>query len=364
MPNHTLKKHLSQLISEQGPITVHQFMQIALADRLHGYYMKGDPLGREGDFTTAPEISQMFGEMLGVWAASFWHACGCPDNVQLVELGPGRGSLMADLLRSTTSVPEFHASLTVHMVETSPPLKEKQQTLLKDSHPHIHWHEHINSIPEGFTLLVANEFFDALPIHQFIKTSKGWREQLVILDGENLAFTLAPGKTPSLLLIPNHLNDAEEGSVYEYNPLGMVVVQDIAERIQGYGGSALVVDYGFDSEDLKDTLQAVKSHAYHPVLEEPGEADITAHVNFSQLRDAFEEAGILTSSTLTQGHLLEQLGIGLRAEMLKKNADAKTQKSIDAALERLIDKDQMGTLFKCMACWSEACPPPFPFTPA
>jgi NADH dehydrogenase [ubiquinone] 1 alpha subcomplex assembly factor 7 len=358
-----LEKHLISLIGKQGPITVAQFMQSAVSDKHLGYYSQKDPFGAGGDFVTAPEISQMFGELVGVWCAHFWQQMGSPPALALVELGPGRGTLMKDLLRGTQHLKAFQDALQIHMVETSPFLREVQQEKLHGSAPLVTWYENFSSVPEMPLIVIANEFFDALPIHQFIKTEKGWREKLVVVDGGgNLGFALAPEETPACRLIPAALaKGAAEGSTYEASPLSASIIRQIAQRVDAFSGAALIVDYGYDQTPHKDTLQAVSHHQYHPVLEDIGNADLTAHVDFSALEEAAREAGVKTYPVITQGGLLGALGIHFRANALMQRARPEQQEAILAELVRLTDREQMGMLFKCLAFTKQGLKAPIGF---
>jgi len=341
-----------------GPLTVAEFMATALAHPRHGYYMRADPLGREGDFVTAPEVSQMFGELIGLWLAVGWDAMGRPDPVLLVELVPGRGTLMADALRAFATIPELRAAVAVHLVETSPLLREAQRARLGDAV--AAWHDDLASVPEGPLLLIANELFDALPIHQFVRVGEGWRERLVDLDpaGEGFRFVLAPAPTPATALIPPEAADAPPGSVAEVSPAGIGLAHEIGRRIAASGGRALIVDYASERGALGDTLQAVRRHGRHEVLEAPGEADLSARVDFATLARAAEEAGARAFGPVNQGDLLLALGIETRAAALMRNADARQREAIAAAAERLVSPGAMGVLFKALAIAPRDAAPP------
>jgi len=323
-----------------GPISVADFMAEALGHPRLGYYRRARPLGAAGDFTTAPEISQMFGELIGAWLAERWLAMGQPA-VTLVELGPGRGSLMADALRATRGVPGFHAALRVHLVETNTTLRAEQQRALAAFDPT--WHERFDDVPSGPMLLVANEFFDALPVRQFEKTAHGWRERMVGLapDGETLMFALAPGATPFARFLP----DAADGAQAEIGEAGRALAASIGARVTRDGGWALIIDYGYESGSAA-TLQAVRGHKGASILERPGETDLSAHVDFAALAAAAQAP---TYGPVRQADFLRRLGILQRAETLKAGASEAQRREIDVTLARLIDPDQMGSLFRVMA---------------
>ncbi len=332
-------------------------MEIALFHPEDGYYVRRDPLGRRGDFITAPEISQSFGELIGLWCAEIWGAMGRPDPVRLVELGPGRGTLMADALRAVArAAPEFRAALDIHLVEASPALRRIQGETLADAAPA--WHERFESVPAGPCLIVANEFFDALPIHQMERTKTGWRERLVALDGSGFRFVLA-GKSGALEdAIADTVRGAPPGAVAELCPAGEALAASIGERLAGAGGAALIVDYGHGSSAAGDTLQAVRGHEYAGVLAAPGAADLTAHVDFAALARAAMGVGARAHGPRTQGDFLGALGIEARAEALARGATKEKSDDIRAGIARLIDPAQMGSLFKVMAMTVPTLPAP------
>ena len=339
------------MISHQGPLSVAQYMALALGDTNDGYYMRRDPLGADGDFTTAPEISQMFGEMVGAWLAASWQQMSSPRGVALVELGPGRGTLMQDILRATKHVSGFHSAISVHMVEMSPALIARQQETLKEITIPITWHSTIDTLPRSPWLLVANEFFDALPIHQFIKTKEGWRERMVILGEGDEALTFKASGVPTIMTarLPETVANAPENSIYELCPAATAITEEITRHLVSHGGTALLIDYGYTEPGTGDTLQAVKNHQYHPVLETPGKADLTAHVNFASLRTIAEQAGGIVYDRMSQGEWLMAMGIHLRYEFLCRNATESQKKILESEIERLTAPEQMGTLFQCMA---------------
>lgn len=354
-----LTELLRRRIRLTGPITVADFMAEALGHPAHGYYMTRDPFGARGDFTTAPEISQMFGELIGLWCAEVWRTAGSPRPVRLVELGPGRGTLMADMLRAVRMAPEFLAAVTVHLVETSPVLTVMQRQALAGRD--ANWHRSLDDVPDGPILLIANEFFDALPVRQFEMTGEGWRERMVGLDQDSETFQLglAPGAAAGEALIPEGVRrTAVEGDVAEACPAGLSIARAIGERITRHGGAALIVDYGHAPSGLGDTIQALSGHRRHDPFRNPGEADLTAHVDFAALGAAAREGGGAVHGPISQGEFLIRLGIETRAAQLMANASPAQAADIAAARARLIDREQMGYLFKVMAITPPTAAPP------
>jgi NADH dehydrogenase [ubiquinone] 1 alpha subcomplex assembly factor 7 len=355
-----LGRRIAQRIALTGPIPVAEFMAEALGHPSLGYYRRSLPLGAAGDFITAPEISQMFGELVGAWLAERWQAMGEPAIVRLVELGPGRGSLMADALRATRQVPGFHAALDLHLVETNARLREQQAALLAAYEPS--WHERFDEVPAGTLLLIANEFFDSLPVRQFHRTRRGWVERMVGLsaDGETLCFALAPGVTPFAAFLP----EAPEGAEAELCETGRTLAASIAARVATDGGWALLVDYGHDGAGLGCSLQAVRGHRDAGVLERPGETDLSAHVDFAALAAASLAAAprVRVFGPATQADFLKRLGIVRRAEMLKGRASDEQRHAIDAGLARLIAPDQMGNLFRVLAVGDDRSAAPAGFS--
>ena len=324
-----------------------------MAACLEHYYQSRDPLGRGGDFTTAPEISQIFGELIGLWCAEVWMRAGSPP-VQLVELGPGRGTLMADLWRAVARVPGFHAKVRVHFVETSPALRQAQRV----SVPHATWHDSLDPVPSDTALLlVANEFFDALPIRQFVNTPAGWRERMVALNGGVLTFVA--GNRPMDHLVANAVRAAPVGSIWEASPASIGVAAEIGRRLTSGGGAALIIDYGHIGPVIGDTLQAVRGHAFADPLAAAGEADLTTHVDFAALAVA---AAASPHGPLSQGAFLAGLGLHERTEALARNATAAQAHLLRTGTERLAASDAMGSLFKVLALTGGGwpIPPVFP----
>jgi NADH dehydrogenase [ubiquinone] 1 alpha subcomplex assembly factor 7 len=341
-----LKDSLRELIALEGPITVERYMSLCLGH----YYATRDPLGVAGDFTTAPEISQMFGELIGLWMLEVWDGMGRPDPCRLVELGPGRGTLMADLLRATKLLPDFRAAANVHLVETSPSLRQRQQAALASSGLPAQWHDRIDDVPPGPMLLVANEFFDALPVRQFMATERGWCERLVGLDGERLTFGLRPEPEQGL----GH--SLRLGDVLEWPAASVDIMGALAGRLVRDGGAALILDYGYGGPAFGDTLQALKNHQPVDPLEEPGEADLTTHVDFHRLAQAALARTARAHGIVQQGDFLQALGIEARANALKARATPAQAADIDRALARLTARGPtgMGELFKVLAVTHES----------
>ena len=329
-----LYQNLSEKIAQSGAISIADYM----AETVRHYYATSEPFGVGGDFTTAPEISQMFGEMIGLWCAQMWQTKGKQKSV-LAELGPGRGTLMKDILRAGAIMPGFVEALSVHFVEQSARLQQIQ----KDNLPQARWVGEFSDLPSGFLLLIANEFFDSLPIRQFKRTEKGWRENCVSLQDGRFVFSLSP--TPPDIA----LEDAPVGTIAEICPQGEALIQKIAQRLQRTGGAALVIDYGNDQTIFGDSLQAVQNHQFCPVLKAgEGEADITAHVRFGHLADIARAQGAIVDAVMTQAEFLQSLGITTRAAQLAETASAADRHDIQTSLARLINPDQMGDLFKVM----------------
>jgi len=325
-------------IARDGPLPLAEFMRIALADPEHGYYRARDPIGGGGDFVTAPEISQAFGELIGLWCAATWQQMGAPAAVRLVELGPGRGTLMADALRAAARLPAFRAALSVHLVETSPRLAATQRAMLAGAD--AQWHDTLADVPPGPALLVANELFDALPVDQFVRAADGWRRRAVAVDDAgNLGFTdiAVDGAPPAL-------PDAAAGTVFEVSGEALALAADIGGRVDADGGAALIVDYGPLRRSAGESLQAVRGHAYAAVLDAPGTADLSAHVDFASLADAARAAGGRAFGPVTQRAFLRRLGIELRLARL-----AAADRAAAESGARLIDPAGMGTLFKVLA---------------
>ncbi|SFS03846.1 class I SAM-dependent methyltransferase [Yoonia litorea] len=340
---------LKARIANHGPITVADYMAECLMHPTLGYYATRDPFGRKGDFITAPEISQMFGELLGLCLAQAWIHQGSPAPFALAELGPGRGTLMADMLRATKAVPGFHAAVEVHFIEASAHLRELQAQAVPDAQ----WHSDIGSLPDLPLFLVANEFFDALPIRQFTRDGQGWRERVVGVDDNALVLGLSAAAP--IALLEHRLEDTKDGDLVEIcSGLGPIIAE-IGRLIDANGGAALIIDYG-DWSSLGDTLQALKDHESCDPLAAPGEADLTAHVDFAEI--ARHAAPAKFSRVTPQGMFLERLGITQRAQNLARGLGGEALKSHIAAHRRLTHPDEMGRLFKVIGLYHKSANPP------
>lgn len=333
---------LARRIAATGPLTIAEVMAAALGDPEYGYYATREPFGEAGDFITAPDISQMFGELVGLWLGSAWLAMGSPADAALVELGPGRGTLMADVLRALAKVPGFPPAPALHLVETSPRLKAVQRARLGDRVVH---HDDIDGLPAAPLLLVANEFFDALPIRQWVWQDGAFHERVVGLDGGTLVFGLAPESAGSAM--PGGPLPVD-GAVLERSPAGEAIAAALGRRVARDGGVALIVDYGAAHDGYADTLQAVYKHRYADILGTLGEADITAQVNFAPLARAAAGQGAAVHGPVEQGRFLEMLGLGLRMAALARARPDQTA-ALAAARTRLTAPEQMGSLFKVLA---------------
>ena len=320
-----------------GPLSVAAYMDLCLAHHEFGYYRRKDPLGVKGDFTTAPEISQLFGEMIGLWVVDAWQRLGSPPSIILCELGPGRGTLMQDISRIIGKLPELKQALSIHLIETSDVLIEKQKVQVPDAI----FHASLQSLPtEVPVIFIGNEFLDALPFRQLIKTKDGWHERVIGDQEGKLVFGIG-GAVPA-----NNLPEAEEGSIFEFSPFRENVWADICERIKSQKGAALMIDYGYSDPQTLNTFQAVQNHQYANVLENPGEQDLTSHVDFAALARIAGDARIAT-----QADFLKSMGIEVRAQRLA-TANPDQANDIYGGLHRLIDAEQMGTLFKTISVYT------------
>ncbi len=354
-----LEAEIRRRIASAGPMPVAQYMSLCLTHPEHGYYVRRDPLGVAGDFTTAPEISQMFGELIGLWAASAWRQIGSPENVRLVELGPGRGSMMLDALRAVRVVPEFRRAIVVHLVEISPALEERQRQALSGVDVPAYWHTALEQVPDGPTIILANEFFDALPVHQAVMCVDGWHERVVKIDEEGeMQFSIARDPIPLFeQLLPKGMTEAQIGEIFEWR--ADQVALELGRRVVRNNGAALVIDYGHTLSKTGDTLQAVGSHDYADPLVAPGLVDLTAHVDFFALAQAAESMGARVHGPVEQRTLLNNLGLQKRADVLRSAAPVGRIGEIDAARERLtsMERTGMGRLFKAIGLSHPKCGP-------
>lgn len=351
----TLAKILIQRITDTGPISLADYMAECLLHPKHGYYSTRDPFGSDGDFTTAPEISQMFGELLGLCLAQTWLDQGAPEKFVLAEIGPGRGTLMADVLRATKGVPGFHAAAQITLIEASSTLQQVQRQTLADYD--VTWVGTIAEVADAPLFLLANEFFDALPIRQYIMEADGWRERLVgVSDG---ALTFGASDAVEVPALTQRRADCSTGDLVEVGSPASAITAEIASRIADHGGAALIIDYG-DWRSLGDTVQALRAHSFDDPLAHPGQADITAHVDFEALAvTATEHASV--SKMIGQGELLQRLGIDQRTAALARNLKDAALNSHLMAHKRLTDASEMGSLFKAIAIYPNASPPPAGF---
>jgi SAM-dependent MidA family methyltransferase len=350
---------LARRIAAEGPMPLSGYMAECLLHPEHGYYATRDPFGAAGDFITAPEITQMFGELLGLCLAQCWLDQGRPSPFALAEIGPGRGTLMADMLRAIRGVPGMAEAARVHLVEASRALRTRQAATLAGHAPH--WHERVEDLPDLPLFLVANEFFDALPIRQFERRQGGWAERQVALVRGRLAPGLGP-VTPYPALA-RRLADTRTGDVVETCPALIPIAGEIGRRVATHGGAALVIDYG-GWHSLGDTFQALKGHAAVDPFAEPGAADLTAHVDFEALGGAFADAGASVTGMTPQGVFLERLGIAARAAVLARGLEGAALQSHLAAHRRLTDPGEMGQLFKVLASYPKGNNPPPGLDPA
>ncbi|MGN6570756.1 MAG: class I SAM-dependent methyltransferase [Pseudolabrys sp.] len=349
MPRTPIETQIRARIATQGPLPVADYMAMCLADPQHGYYVTRDPLGARGDFVTAPEVSQMFGELIGVWIASVWQQMGAPRGVRIVELGPGRGTLMSDALRALKVMPALLETASVRLVEISLALKAKQQESLRGVAPPVSWHASLDDVPDGPAIVIANEFFDALPVHQAVKTPTGWCTRCVGVAADTLIFVAGAPVDGLDTRLPASARNAPENSIFEWRDDDAATA--LGRRLARQGGAALVIDYGHAASAVGDTLQALGRHAFADPLATPGELDLTAHVDFEALMRAAASGGAAAFGPITQGELLQRLGIATRAAKLKEKASADAAARIDAALARLTaaGRSGMGALFKAAA---------------
>lgn len=358
-----LKRRLAQRLACDGPLTVAAFMAEALYDRQAGYYATKDPIGAERDFITAPEISQMFGELIGLWCVQTWKDLGEPERLHLIELGPGSGALMSDALRAARVAPDFANALRVSLVEISPALQAAQAQKLSNTSTPIDWTDTLPKTGNAPCVIIGNEFIDCLPVRQFIRAQGQWWERLVGLDPndhDRLAFVLSPLPAPDHICGEFELHEAEDGALIEIRPGVTPLIETVGHRLSAQGGRALFIDYGPAEREFGDTLQAVRRHQKVLPLDTPGEADLTARVDFAALRRAILGNGLEASGPATQGEWLVRLGLEHRAAaLIAQSPDQRTR--IATQLLRLTDDNEMGTLFKVLCASSVGLPPPAGF---
>ena len=351
-------KILRELIETKGHATIAQFMEIAMYDSAQGYYIGHDPIGKEADFITAPEISQLFGEMIGIYCVKAWNDLGSPNEFNLIELGPGRATLMLDLIRATKHVKDFSEARSIHLVDKNKRLIETQRKRLLGNR--VSWHSDISTLPKDKPLIIiANEFFDCLPINRYVKRKNYWNEQVVSImpKQEELCFSFIPVLAHFSEQLNYEYPNAKEGAIVEICYPAQQIIRDIAAIFKGQLGRMLIIDYGYDYNNktrkaFNGSLQAIKNHNFHPLLSDIGRSDITAHVDFFTIKQTAEANYCQTKGTITQKKFLEEQGIFLRAGILKKNINSREGKAIDSGLRRLVDPMQMGELFKVLEIFS------------
>jgi NADH dehydrogenase [ubiquinone] 1 alpha subcomplex assembly factor 7 len=357
-----LAARLKERIARNGPISVAEYMEACLADKYAGYYPSRQPIGADGDFITAPEVSQVFGELLGLWAVAVWQSMDAPKPVTVAELGPGRGSLMADALRAWRTVPDFAASVMVALVETSPVLREVQRTALYDADVPVKWYDSVGALPSHSLIFIANEFVDALPVRQLVWRERSWRERCVNIAAEGgFAFCEGPPVENERLRQAGEALKVPDGSILEIRPGTNALISALATHAQIAPLAGLIVDYGHTETTSGDTLQAVSRHKFADPLDAPGEADLTAHVDFAALKDAAARQGLLAYGPMPQGEFLLKLGLEARRDRLCKTATLEQCQEILSATNRLVDPAAMGVLFKALALTSPGLAPPPPF---
>ena len=345
-----LEREIRETIATEGPMGLDRYTGLCLGHPQHGYYVGRDPFGAGGDFLTAPEVSQVFGELIGVWAIAAWAAMGQPDRFYLVELGPGRGTLMSDI-RCTAgkAAPDFVKAASIHLVETSPVLRDIQRQALGDD---VTWHARLEDVPEGPMVLVANEFFDAIPVRQFERRHGRWHERVVGLKNDQLVVGLVDADIGS---------EGADGDIIEWSPARSDIARTIGERLSRASGVALIIDYGHTHTAPGDTLQAMKQHRFVSILESPGDCDLTSHVDFEVLGKALADGGAAVHRVLTQRAFLIAMGMEQRAAILAARSDAAGRAVLERQMTRLAGPDQMGNLFKVLAAASAVLATPYPF---
>jgi NADH dehydrogenase [ubiquinone] 1 alpha subcomplex assembly factor 7 len=366
----SLKQRIIKHITETGPMNIAAYMGWCLLDPTQGYYPTRDPLGVDGDFITAPEISQMFGELLGLWLLQSWRSMGSPERVQIVEYGPGRGVMMADMMRTARLEAGFFKAIQVVLIETSSALEAKQAEQLANCGVPVQWATNLSEVEPGPTLVIGNEFLDCLPIRQFImkdrfKGPAGWHERMIDVHPDNLGkliYTVAEAGISKIDqdLLPSDIPEAKDGDLIEVSPGLAQIADTLGHRFAAHPGAALFIDYGPEETEFGDSFQALHKHKKVFPLDAPGEADQTARVDFAALAEEADRAGLKTYGPSPQGPFLSRLGIEVRAVALSKSVpDAKEK--IARQLHRLTNSDEMGTLFKAIAIQSPALPAPLGF---
>jgi SAM-dependent MidA family methyltransferase len=357
----SLAARLHERIAAAGPLSVEEFMQACLSDAAEGAYASRQPIGSKGDFITAPEISQIFGELVGLWAVAVWQSMGEPERVTLAELGPGRGTLISDALRAWRGLSKFIGSVSVALIETSTVMASAQRQTLKDAGAPLHWHATLDTMPRGPLIVLANEFIDALPIRQFIRRGDTWRERLIASDDRG-RFSFIDAETKSR--DPRLPQAAPGGAIFETRPAVQKLMRELGRRAAQAPVAALIIDYGHDESGFGDTLQAVRGHRFADVLCDPGAADLSAHVDFAALKREAGAAGLSAFGPMPQGEFLLKLGLGERRDRLLERATPPQAEAIASGAARLVDPRHMGVLFKALALTAAGIAPPPPFSPA
>lgn len=355
-----LEKKIRSLIEAQGPMPVAEYMSVCLFDPENGYYTTSQPIGLQGDFVTAPEISQMFGELVAVWLIAAWTAGGRPRNPVICEIGAGRGTLMRDIVRTVGQLsPGMLENAAIRIVETSPRLQKEQQQTLADTGVNVRWHQAIDELPHQPLYVVANELFDAIPVRQLVCSERGWVERCVGINKNGALEFVASGLSiPGDVLPAGHAQQSV-GAIFEHAPARAAMMTGLAARIAYDGGGGIFFDYGHTETGFGDTLQAVRGHKMVDVFDRPGEADITSHVDFRELALAAYREG-LSARLMEQGRFLVKMGLVERAGQLGAGKPKAEQEGLKAAVERLAGADGMGTLFKCLAVYPPSLSlPPF-----
>jgi NADH dehydrogenase [ubiquinone] 1 alpha subcomplex assembly factor 7 len=359
----SLAARLHARIAENGPLTIEAFMQACSSDAASGAYASRQPIGGAGDFITAPEISQIFGELLGLWSVAVWQSMSAPRAVTVAELGPGRGTLMADALRAWRAVPPFVDTVSVALIETSPVMVAAQRSSLREARVPVSWYATLDELPDGPLILLTNEFVDALPIRQFIYRDGTWRERLVASDRSG-GFCFTEGDRLALGDQASDLPDeAPDGSILETRPAAKTLLRELGRRASVAPLAALIIDYGHDESGFGDTLQAVRGHRFAATLGDPGSADLSAHVDFADLKRQASALGLKPYGPMPQGEFLLKLGLGERHDRLLQRATPAQAEAIASGASRLVDPKQMGILFKALALTGAGLPPPPPFGP-
>jgi NADH dehydrogenase [ubiquinone] 1 alpha subcomplex assembly factor 7 len=349
LPKEDLASRIRRAIAATGPISLAEYMHICLADPQGGYYARKPAIGAKGDFVTAPHVSQMFGELIGIWCASVWLALGSPRRFSLVEAGPGHGTMMVDLLRAGKTVPGFADAAQVMLIETSPAMIEIQADNLNHAGRDAHWISSLDALETSPIILVANEFLDALPVRQFVRTESAWLERCVDAEADGRLKWAYAARIADSSILPAGASAAPVGSVFEYAPARNAWVSQLATLLTEGTGAALLVDYGYAGNSFGDTFQAVQEHDFADPLAAPGEADLTAHVDFAAAGAAAAAAGAAISPVVTQGHFLGAMGLAGRATRLAEGKAPAVQRQIAADAQRLANPAEMGEIFKLIA---------------